>query len=66
MTTDFEQLRREADRRGMADYERGKRRDENPHAGQHATDEAEFWYLGWDNAAELARVEHATEQNIKG
>lgn len=55
MSIDFEQMRREAERRGMRDYERGLSRDENPHRTNCATDEAEHWAIGWDNAAELAR-----------
>ncbi len=51
----FEQLRRTAQDRGMADHERGYSRHDNPYRGNCATDEAEYWAIGWDNAAELAR-----------
>lgn len=55
MTDHFEQLRRAAFQRGMDAYESGVPREDNPHRNVHATDEAEHWDLGWDNARELAK-----------
>lgn len=57
----YEELRRMAQDRGMRDYERAKQQAapgeplfrNNPHQNNSATDEAEFWDLGWDNAAAL-------------
>lgn len=59
----FEQLRRAAHERGMADYEReaenarisGERIfKNNPFQNNHATDEAKHWNEGWANALLLA------------
>lgn len=54
----FDKLRRVAMERGMEDYGRGMLRRDNPHKGTHATDEAQYWYAGWDNAQELDELDH--------
>jgi ribosome modulation factor len=53
MSTDFRALDRAAFQRGMADYERGVARSENPHRYNAATSEREEWLAGWDSAEEL-------------
>lgn len=54
--TDFRALDRTAMLRGMAAYERGEPRENNPYHG-YATSEREFWFEGWDNAKELEAME---------
>lgn len=49
----FEDLRCAAEARGMRDYERGLQPCDNPHQSNAATDERDYWQLGWDNAREL-------------
>lgn len=49
----FEHLRCQAQERGERDYYRGVARKDNPHAGNAATDERQYWHLGWDNAREF-------------
>ena len=59
----YEQLRRDAQERGMRDYEREAENARisgepifrnNPYQNNHATDEREFWAIGWENARKLA------------
>ena len=56
MSTDFEALYREAHERGMADFDRGVSRDDNPYRYDHATSQAERWTEGWDCAAYMNEV----------
>ena len=61
LTDHFEQLRRLAFERGMADFDRAKDNADpgeelwrnNPYQNNYATDEREMWDLGWDNAMEM-------------
>lgn len=66
MTTDFNQLNREAFDRGLRDYDRacaaqGRGRVpvpcDNPYAGNHATDESVHWAEGWESANHDHRLE---------
>lgn len=47
----YDRMYREADERGMRDYERGVERKDNPYS--HAPAEAWHWAIGWDNAKAL-------------
>lgn len=49
MSTDFAALNREANLRGQRDYERGVPRSQNPFKDDHATEQAQHWYEGWDS-----------------
>lgn len=70
----FEQLRRAAHERGMADYDRAvqlSRNDGqpiikyNPHQNNFATDEREHWNNGWDSAREMDESDMATHPLVR-
>lgn len=56
-TNHFQDLYREANERGMRDFDRGVELADNPFKEDKATEQAARWREGWLNAYELKRGE---------